>query len=307
MTTPRPSPRRADRWVYRIEGWKAIDPLLARVHELANEATRRNTFVKNALSGTGFGHPAHPALVAAPLGCWVGALTADLAGERRAATRLTAVGLLSAIPAVTTGLSDWTDTTGAEQRVGFVHLVGNLTTIALYTASWRARRRHAHNLGIAYGLLGAATATTAAWLGGHLAYNLGVGVDTTAFDGGPTEWTLVTRDENNPHIGSADGVPLFIAEDETGLYVLADRCTHRGGPLSEGTIADGCVTCPWHGSRFSLATGAVEEGPAVAPQPAYETRSSPEGLYVRRTELRSLRINPVRAARVPEPHDTGAE
>jgi hypothetical protein len=134
MTSPH-SPRRADRWVYRIEDWRAIDPLVARIHELANSATRRNTFAKNALSGTSLGHPAHPALVAAPLGCWVGALTADLVGERRAAARLTAPGLLAAIPAVATGLTDWTDTTGAEQRVGSVHLVGNLTTIALCTAS----------------------------------------------------------------------------------------------------------------------------------------------------------------------------
>jgi nitrite reductase/ring-hydroxylating ferredoxin subunit/uncharacterized membrane protein len=298
---PRDSPRRADRWVHRVEAWSAIDPLVGRVHELATRATRQNTWTKNALSGTGFGHPAHPSLVVAPLGCWVGAVTADLAGERRAAARLTAAGLLAAIPAVATGLSDWTDTTGAERRVGFVHLVGNLTTIVLYSASWRARRRNAHKLGIAYGLLGAATATAAGWLGGHLTYSLGVGVDTTAFDGGPTEWTLVTRDENNSLAGSAGGVPLLIVEGETRVSVLADRCTHRGGPLSEGTIADGCVTCPWHGSRFSLATGAVEEGPAVAPQPVYETRSSPEGLYVRRRELRSLRTNPVRAARLSEP------
>jgi nitrite reductase/ring-hydroxylating ferredoxin subunit/uncharacterized membrane protein len=288
----------------RIERWRSIDAVAARVHDVASKATRKNTLAKNTLSGTGLGHAAHPALVVAPLGCWVGALTADITGERRAATHLTATGLLFAIPAVATGVSDWTDTSGAEQRVGFVHLVANLTTIALYTASWRARRRDAHKLGMAYGLLGGATATAAGWLGGHLTYSAGVGVDTTAFDGGPTEWTLVSRDENNPHAGSAGGVPLLVVEDETGVFVLADRCTHRGGPLSEGEIADGHVTCPWHCSRFSLATGAVAEGPAVAPQPAYETRASPEGLYVRRAELRSLRINPVRAPLPLDPTDS---
>ncbi|MFF9509714.1 Rieske 2Fe-2S domain-containing protein [Streptomyces sp. NPDC014724] len=31
--------------------------------------------------------------------------------------------------------------------------------------------------------------------------------------------------------------------DDT-VYALADRCSHLGGPLSEGDVADGCLTCP---------------------------------------------------------------
>jgi phenylpropionate dioxygenase-like ring-hydroxylating dioxygenase large terminal subunit len=33
-------------------------------------------------------------------------------------------------------------------------------------------------------------------------------------------------------------------------------CPHRGGPLEDAAVEDGCVTCPWHGYRFDLATGA---------------------------------------------------
>jgi nitrite reductase/ring-hydroxylating ferredoxin subunit len=44
------------------------------------------------------------------------------------------------------------------------------------------------------------------------------------------------------------------------------------GPLSDGEIAGGCVTCPWHGSVFRLADGGVVHGPATAPQPAFATR-----------------------------------
>jgi nitrite reductase/ring-hydroxylating ferredoxin subunit len=79
--------------------------------------------------------------------------------------------------------------------------------------------------------------------------------------------------------------------------VLADRCTHRGGPLSEGTIEDDCVTCPWHGSSFSLTDGGVRRGPAVAPQPVYDVRVEADGIDVRRDEPRSLRVNPVRRGR----------
>ena len=52
----------------------------------------------------------------------------------------------------------------------------------------------------------------------------------------------------------------------------ADKCAHMSGPLSDGEIADGCVTCPWHGSAFRLGDGTVARGPATADQPVFGTR-----------------------------------
>lgn len=290
--------RFVDRTVSSLERSSRIDKAAKPTREVAERLTRGTDIVRDVLSGTGLGHPLHPALVLGPLGCWAGALTADLTGERGAARKLTGVGLLLALPAGATGLADWTDTTGAEQRVGFVHLIANTTAAGLYFASWRARCRNAHAIGVAFGLAGAVTAASAGWLGGHLAYAMGVGVDTNAFDGGPDEWTLVRRSTSNTRAGSAAGVPLLIIERGDAVVVLADRCSHRGAPLSEGTIDGDCVTCPWHASRFSLHDGAVEAGPAVAPQAIYETRIINDQLHVRRDETRSLRINPTR---VPNP------
>ena len=54
------------------------------------------------------------------------------------------------------------------------------------------------------------------------------------------------------------------------LYATQDRCTHRNGPLHEGTL-EGCVIeCPWHGSRFDVITGAVVKGPAREPIKTYQ-------------------------------------
>lgn len=53
----------------------------------------------------------------------------------------------------------------------------------------------------------------------------------------------------------------------------------RRGPLSEGTIVDGCVECPWHGSRFELTTGNRRRGPTVYDQPRYEVRVAEGGGY----------------------------
>jgi nitrite reductase/ring-hydroxylating ferredoxin subunit len=47
------------------------------------------------------------------------------------------------------------------------------------------------------------------------------------------------------------------------------KCTHRGGPLSEGALDGSTVTCPWHGSQFDVCTGAVRRGPADNPLETY--------------------------------------
>lgn len=44
-----------------------------------------------------------------------------------------------------------------------------------------------------------------------------------------------------------------------GWAALDHACPHRGGPLSDGIVADSCVTCPLHNQRFSLATGERQD------------------------------------------------
>ena len=45
-------------------------------------------------------------------------------------------------------------------------------------------------------------------------------------------------------------------------YAIGDTCTHRGGPLSQGTVEGTTVTCPWHGAKYDVTTGAVLSPPA---------------------------------------------
>ena len=56
------------------------------------------------------------------------------------------------------------------------------------------------------------------------------------------------------------------------IYAIGNVCSHAGGPLDQGEVHGDAITCPWHGSTFCLADGAVERGPATTPQPVYETR-----------------------------------
>jgi uncharacterized protein YbjT (DUF2867 family)/nitrite reductase/ring-hydroxylating ferredoxin subunit len=56
---------------------------------------------------------------------------------------------------------------------------------------------------------------------------------------------------------------------EGGFCATQTMCSHRRGPLSEGTIDGTTVTCPLHGARFNVWTGAVLCGPATTPLRTY--------------------------------------
>lgn|GEM_PF-4849522 len=60
--------------------------------------------------------------------------------------------------------------------------------------------------------------------------------------------------------------------DQGQVAAMGDTCSHQGAPLRDGTVIDGCVRCPWHGSEFRLIDGTVASGPATSPQPKYDTR-----------------------------------
>lgn len=292
--------RALDDLVGRIERSAALDPVADKLSSLA-EKTLSAPWLRKLLSGTPAGHPAHPALVMVPMGAWLAAGYLDLAGgdqAGRAAQGLVGFGMAAAVPASLSGASDWSYTTGAERRVGLVHASGNYLALAMYAGSWMARRGGRNGTGKALAMAGMATVSVTGWLGGHLAYARGVGVDTTAFQVAPTEWTDVIAEADlepdTPTQVHAAGNPVMLLLTKGELFAMGDRCTHRGAPLHEGGFADGCITCPWHGSTFQVSDGQVLRGPATRSQPVYETRTRYGSVQVRVIdEPGSLRSNPV--------------
>jgi nitrite reductase (NADH) small subunit len=74
-------------------------------------------------------------------------------------------------------------------------------------------------------------------------------------------------------LGRADDVPLLegrsvdVGGRRIAVFRMADAfraidhaCPHAGGPLADGIVAGGCVTCPLHGLRFDLETGECRDG-----------------------------------------------
>lgn len=292
---------RIDDVIERIGRAKGLDALADRMSSLAGPAVGEG-LRRDVLTGRWLGHPTHPMLIALPLGCWLSAAIVDLFGgdgSQRIARRLIGFGVAGALPAAASGTADWLDTSGEERRVGTVHAIGNLAATTLFGASWFARRSGRTGLGRALSTAAMSAAGAAGYLGGHLAYAMGVGVNTTAFQSGPDDWTGVAAlDElplDAPVPVDCGAVRLVAIRRAHGVDVLEDRCTHRGGPLSDGTVEADCIECPWHGSRFATRTGEVHRGPASVAQPAYESRIRDGRVEVRRTETRGLRRDPVGA------------
>ena len=269
-----------DKLIARIEEVDSLDAAADQVSQAVARVTHEPP-VSNVVGGSWLGHPVHPVLTDLPIGFWTSAFMLDLVGgrsARKAAQSLVGMGVLSAVPTALTGLADWSDTVGRTRRVGIAHALLNSAGLLSYTMSWHARRRGRHGLGVVLGLAGSAAATMAASLGGHLVYRTGTGVDANVFQDESDDWTDVDGDLE-PVTGldggftTAEGEPLLVSRSTDEWHAIGARCSHRGGPLQEGTVADGCVTCPWHQSRFRLDDGAVVDGPAAAPQPAYDVRA----------------------------------
>ncbi len=274
------------------EAGEAIQPAVTNAFKAGGEAGQQ---VKNFLHGTWLGHPLHPVLTDVPLGAWTAALALDameaISGRKKlgaGADAAIAVGLVGAVGAAVTGITDWSDVRGKSRKVGLMHGLLNMGSAALYTTSLVMRRRNSRSAGLGFAMLGYAMTGAAAYLGGHLVYADQIGVDHTAGKKYPQEFVAVMADADLPEnkltrVEVKDATVLLVRQGGK-LHAIAETCSHLGGPLADGKLEDGSVRCPWHGSRFALKDGSVIDGPATRPQPCFETRITNGQIEVRSTK-----------------------
>jgi nitrite reductase/ring-hydroxylating ferredoxin subunit len=244
--------------------------------------------LKDALSGTWLGHAVHPLLTDVVIGAFLSSTLLDLLGGddgERARRRLVGVGIAAAAPTVLTGANDWADAEPADdgvRRAGLVHAVSNATAVVLYASSLASNGRG----GTALRLSGAAALMVGGHLGGFLTLTKGVGPDQTVYDPGPEEWTAAadasSLQDGQPSRVVVGDTPVLLMRDGDELFAIHDRCSHRGCSLSEGSVEGDEIVCVCHGSRFDRRDGSVRQGPATAPQPAFEVRVSDERIEIRR-------------------------
>jgi len=177
-----------------------------------------------------------------------------------------------------TGAALWQDTTNEEapRRLGALHAMLNVAATTLMAGSWILRQQGRRGSGRTFSTLGLGINLASAWLGGELAYELGIGVNHAAFEKPPTKWTDVAAVrglvDGKPRRVEVDGTPVLLLRQGDRIQAIGATCPHLGGPLDEGTIEGDTVTCPWHGSVFSLDNGSLIHGPAMMPVAAYEVR-----------------------------------
>jgi nitrite reductase/ring-hydroxylating ferredoxin subunit/uncharacterized membrane protein len=240
-------------------------------------------------------HPMHPMLTDVTIGAWSSAAILDVLGgetARPGADLLVGVGILAAIPTAITGLSDLTDITDDRERgVGTAHALANAAGVVLWSLSYAARKAGRRRAGVMLGIGATAAMTSAGFLGGHLSYRMGVGVDQTTFDHRFEGWTEVMNErdleEGRPRRVEVSGTSVLLLRAGGRIHALANRCSHRGGPLHKGTVDEETVTCPWHLSTFRLEDGVVLRGPATAPQPAYDMSVQDGKIRIRGAQGRS--------------------
>jgi nitrite reductase/ring-hydroxylating ferredoxin subunit/uncharacterized membrane protein len=240
--------------------------------------------VRDVLHGVWLGHPLHPMLIQATIGTWLSASILDFAGgDQKAARRLVTAGLAVAAPAALAGAADWSEQHEQQMRVGVVHAAGTIAAAALYGTSLIARGPRAGRL---LRLAGLAAVSASGLLGGHISFRLAGGAnhaEEVAHLVKPGwQHLMVAADlpEGKVVRQMLGEVPVAAVRLNGAVHVLADRCSHMSGPLSDGDLADGCLTCPWHGSMFRLTDGSVARGPATAPQPAFEVREAGGAIQV---------------------------
>ena len=80
------------------------------------------------------------------------------------------------------------------------------------------------------------------------------------------------------------GERIAVWRDGNRVFATSNVCAHQAGPLGEGRILDGCITCPWHGYQYRPENG-TSPPPYTEKIPTYRTRIEAGRIYVNKTAL----------------------
>jgi nitrite reductase/ring-hydroxylating ferredoxin subunit/uncharacterized membrane protein len=246
--------------------------------------------VKDFLNGVWLGHPLHAAATDIPIGTLLLTVVLDVMGQTAAADVALVATILFMLGAAVTGAADYTDTDGSARVRATVHATLMVVALLLLLVSLglRAAGGADRTIPVALSIVGFLIVTAGAYVGGDVVYIFGNMVSRHAFRGSGTKWVkletgdvsdLATLPEGTPTKAKAGVNDLVLVRIADTVVALNAVCSHAGGPLAQGTFADGCIECPWHGSRFLMTDGHVRRGPALYDQPSYEIRAAEGGGY----------------------------
>lgn len=275
------------------DGWAT--PLGEFNHRWLSALFRPIRPLKDFLNGVWLGHPLHAAATDIPIGTLLLTVVLDLMNQSAAADVALVATILFMLASAVTGAADYVDTDGTARARATLHstLMVVALVLLLISLALRASSPTDRTIPIALSLIGFLLVTAGAYVGGDVVYLFGNMVSRHAFRGAGAKWIkldtgdvtdLATLPEATPTKAKAGINELVLVRVADTVHAIHAVCAHAGGPLAQGTFVDGCLECPWHGSRFRVTDGHVRRGPALYDQPAYEIRAADGGGYeVRRT------------------------
>jgi len=243
--------------------------------------------LRDLLNGTWLGHSLHAVLVDVVVGGLTAVVLLDVLrvffsvdGLETASTWVLGLAVLSSLGAILSGLTDYKDTapSSAERDVAGFHGLINIVATVLFTISFVQRLNSAHDAGFWVLLVGYLVVSVGAFIGGHVVFKYGYMVNHNAFDRGKRakEFTAVLAaaelPEATPTKATFGSTAVVLVRRGEVVHALKETCSHAGGPLSEGTLREDTIECPWHASVFRLADGSVVHGPATSRQVSYTAR-----------------------------------
>ncbi|MGH2513321.1 MAG: Rieske (2Fe-2S) protein, partial [Candidatus Limnocylindrales bacterium] len=208
----------------------------------------------------------------------------DVLGQHVAADVALLIGVLAMLAAIVIGYADYSTTDGRARIRATVHSTIMVIAFVLYLVSLaiRASGPADRAVPIILSIVAYLIMALGAFIGGDVAYLLGNMVDRHAWRSASSKWQPLDVSEiaeGSLVKASAGGQALVLIRTGSTILAMHEVCAHAGGPLSEGTIVDGSIECPWHGSRFEIGTGRRRRGPTVYDQPSYEVRPVESGGY----------------------------
>ncbi|KAF2091194.1 hypothetical protein K490DRAFT_71422 [Saccharata proteae CBS 121410] len=102
---------------------------------------------------------------------------------------------------------------------------------------------------------------------------------------GLTSIDLKNGQKQEAEVEGIENGKVLLVKVQDKVHATSPNCTHYGAPLVKGVVTgDGRLTCPWHGACFSVATGDVEDAPALDPIAKFEIIQKDGAVYIKGDE-----------------------
>ncbi|KAF2201615.1 rubredoxin-NAD(+) reductase [Delitschia confertaspora ATCC 74209] len=102
---------------------------------------------------------------------------------------------------------------------------------------------------------------------------------------GITSLNLRNGDKQEVEVEGVEDAKVLLVKVQNKVHATSTNCTHYGAPLKLGVLTpEGRLTCAWHGACFNVATGDVEDAPALDPLAKYELIEKDDAVYIKADE-----------------------